>query len=161
MVSQYAKIFRQRREQTNNNAYLLDELPHTGITFLRKQWLAHLPENNSPLQSKSDLILIQLPDIENRIIRQSASFMVYISAEETKKDEFVWNYSQWLIQNRPNTLRKLMIPGQYKPKFLAQLRQRNINHNMLFPDLSGLGQYLTHLQWEWLNPTKIQIPDEE
>jgi hypothetical protein len=145
-------------EQTEKPAWAkrprsLETLPTKDVTFLRNRWFER-GANASTHRGGSYFTVIQPPDIDDRMKIQAGMFTVFISIGQRKEHDFVWSHSLWLEQSDDEAvIHKLRIPGSRKLDLLRQLRNMGISRNHLFPELAGLGGYLTILQKDWLANT--------
>jgi len=94
------------------------------------------------------LVILDPPHFDSRIGAQKGLFSLYYSLHS---QDLVWNHSQLLEavarQTGVEILHKIVIPGPVKQEIRSALeRMAGINWHELFPDLSGVGMYLSELR---------------
>lgn len=125
------------KERDYWRGYFLSDLPPKPAFFDR------LPNRNQrlPHQFTSGLVLIQPPDIDNRIKNQGSLFTVHIPEDK----ELVVDHGKFIVSNHmaPETiLLKLKIPMLHRRDILDELWDLGVTPYSLYPDLEGLGKYL-------------------
>lgn len=115
-------------------------LPTKDVSFLQPVTsLAQPPNNQDPF-----FVMIQPPDIDDRIKNQKGLLSCYVSFDS---NQFVWDYLDYLqhVENSVSrtVLHKIVIPRELKYNFLTTLIDRDTDLAMLFPGLHGLGLHLS------------------
>jgi len=91
-------------------------------------------------------LLLQSGRSSERIVAQQARIFVCGQILANHGDVIEEAIETEENQNRPNNwYRKLIIPGDLKPEFLARLRTFNITASSLFPGVDGLGRSTTEV----------------
>lgn len=130
--------------------FRLRVLPTEHVSFLQEQSRERFVRNQVDYKEPGFLVVIQPPDIDERIRNQSSLFTVYITLGDddlslkgldqlTALLELENHYGISLVQ-------KLIIPAVSKPSLLKAVEKMGITSRQLFPDLIGLGQYLTYMR---------------
>lgn len=89
------------------------------------------------LEQMSDqgfVVFFEPPSLDERIVNQYALFS-FMSDPETQFDD-------WIVENRPELIRRIVIPKELKWEARDKLDQANITERVLFPGLDGLCQWL-------------------
>jgi hypothetical protein len=86
------------------------------------------------LSRKRFPVFVEPPSLDERIVNQYALFS-FMSDPETQFDD-------WMGANRPELLRRIVIPAELKWEIRDKLDQANITERVLFPGLDGLSQWL-------------------
>lgn len=79
------------------------------------------------------LMFLEPPSLDQRIVQQSALFSMLSKPED--------DLETWLGQY-DGAARRVLLPAELKWEVRDRLDQANITERTLFPDLSGLGQWL-------------------
>lgn len=89
-------------------------------------------------------LLLQSGQRSERIVAQQGRFFVCGQILANYDDVMEGAIKSEENQNQPSDwYRKVIIPGDLKPEFLARLRTFNITASSLFPGLDGLGRSIT------------------
>lgn len=126
------------RERDYWRGMLLSDLP-VNPSFFERLAVANNTANKS---TRRGLVVIQPPDIDNRIKNQGSLFSVHIP----NKDELVIDQGEYIAheyKEPEKILVKLKIPiSKYRRDILDELWDLGITPYLLYPDLEGLGKYL-------------------
>jgi FRG domain len=79
-------------------------------------------------------LFFEPPSLDDRIVNQFALFSM-MSSPSARLDD-------WLLRQRPDLVRRIIIPAKLKWEVRDKLDQANITERVLFPGLDGLGRWL-------------------
>ncbi|MBZ9713714.1 FRG domain-containing protein [Deinococcus multiflagellatus] len=96
------------------------------------------------------LLLLEPPSIDQRIVQQSALFALLSSPDVRPED--------WL-RRQPDLARRVVVARELKWEIRDRLDQFNINERTLFPDLSGLSQWLRRYYRQRREPPDPDAPE--
>jgi hypothetical protein len=134
--------------------FRLRVLPTDEVSFLQEQSRPRITDKAICSDENEFLVVIQPPDIDERIRNQSSLFTVYITIGEDDLNLNGVNQLTHLLElevrHQIQLVRKLIIPAASKPSLLKAVEKMGITSRQLFPDLVGLGQYLTYRQRDLL-----------
>lgn len=99
----------------------------------------------SAARPKGTLVAVEPPAIDSRIEQQESIFTIYLSFED---DDLQWDHLSHLAeverQTEHHVLTKIEIPSEAKTAIRKQLEdQMRMSIYRLFPDLAGLGKWLS------------------
>lgn len=92
-------------------------------------WLERLEQDTG----QPFLLLLEPPSLDQRIVQQSALFSMLSNPEA--------DLEGWL-QDHPDAAQRIIVPAGLKWEIRDRLDQVNVTERTLFPDLSGLSQWL-------------------
>ncbi|SEJ65241.1 FRG domain-containing protein [Deinococcus reticulitermitis] len=92
-------------------------------------WLERLEQDTG----QPFLLLLEPPSLDQRIVQQSALFSMLSNPEA--------DLEGWL-QDHPDAAQRIIVPADLKWEIRDRLDQVNVTERTLFPDLSGLSQWL-------------------
>ena len=79
------------------------------------------------------VVFFEPPSLDERIVNQFALFSLPSSATMSLES---------LLERRPNTHRRIIVPAALKWEIRDKLDQANVTERVLFPGLDGLSQWL-------------------
>jgi hypothetical protein len=99
-----------------------------------------IPSDQSGVPDRDGfLVLLEPPQIEDRIRAQKSLFMVYVSYDEY---DLVWDHRRYIESverhHGKSLLTKLVIPQETKHRMKGSLEKNLIDVDDIFPDLPGL-----------------------
>ncbi|MEU7821719.1 FRG domain-containing protein [Catellatospora sp. NPDC049133] len=112
--------------------------------------------DQSGIPDLSGILAFLAADNSNtRIAAQTGLFSVYFGEA---RDEVVVDHEDYIraVESRTGTrmLEKLVVPSAAKPDLLDSLERTGIDARTIFPDLEGLGQYLSRRQRSFVKEIK-------
>lgn len=140
----------QLGRRTEGRGFRLRVLPTEEVSFLQEQSRPRATDNKVRDEQADFIVAIQPPDIDERIRNQSSLFTVYVTLGTDDLSLYgldqLTHFLELEARHQIELVRKVIIPAAAKPSLLKAVEKMGISSRQLFPDLLGLGQYLTYLQ---------------
>lgn len=112
--------------------------------------LAHGKNSLGPYNLGPKHKFVVPPQVDNRIKSQDSVFCCFPPEclTETLEKQISWEYEGGQVGEGRDWINRWIIPKELKQPILEELNRIGINHSTLFPDVNGLGAFVT---WKLFN----------